>query len=374
MYKEFNYDITAYELQGKHTSSKTKGNSSAWYFRNESVGNLLTYSADSTYSLYLNSSAYKKMLPSVYREYCKTITKAAAIASSQAIGSGQEEHADSLAVESMREVLGIMPFSARIVIGEGERDKAPMLYIGEMLGSGEFEIDVAVDPLEGTTLCANGMPGAMSVMAIARRGGLLHAPDVYMQKIVVNADVGDNTVTIEKSFEQNLKDLSQKLKKPLSQVTVCMLNRARHRLWIEEARALGVRVKLISDGDVLAGIQAGREGSGIDIYYGIGGAPEGVLAAAAVSCFGGFMECKLLFENEAEKMRASNTGITNFDALYRISDMVKGDTIFCATGVTDSDLIKGVNRSQKNIKTSHIVMHREAGYMGITHDTNLINS
>lgn len=287
------------------------------------------------------------------------VTESAALAASRWMGRGERDIADGAAVERMREALGAMDISGRIVIGEGERDEAPMLFIGEELGRGGFEVDIAVDPVEGTNLVANGLPNSIAVMAISERGGLLNAPDTYMKKLAVGPKAGPY-VHIDAPVRENLQAVANALEKPINEVTVVILDRPRHADLIKEVREAGARIKLISDGDVDACIATAVQGTGIHVAMGTGGAPEGVLAAAALKCLGGQFMGKLEFRNDEEKERARAMGFGDFNRLLTINDLIKGKhLVFCATGITDGDLTRGVRFFGNNARTHSIVMHSD---------------
>jgi len=290
------------------------------------------------------------------------VTEAAALSASRWTGLGDEKAADQAAVNAMREALNGLQIEGTVVIGEGERDKAPMLYIGERVGTGTGpKIDIALDPLEGTTLCATGGPNSLAVVAIAEHGNFLHAPDVYMDKIAVGGGLPDGVVDLDASPEENIKNLAKAKKCDVSDVTVMVLNRTRHEERIARLRAAGARVFLLQDGDVAGVIATATRDTGVDMYLGIGGAPEGVLAAAALRCIGGQMQGRLLFSEEDEKQRASRMGITDFDRKYSLLDMAKGDVMFAATGVTDGAMLKGVKRFEGGASTHSIVMRASTG-------------
>lgn len=269
-------------------------------------------------------------------------TKKAALASYPFIGKGDEKGADQAAVSAMRKAFQKIPFQGKVVIGEGERDEAPMLFIGESVGQkkGPF-MDLAVDPLEGTTLCAENKKGSLSVLAASDKGNLLHAPDCYMDKLACGPQL-KGVLNFEDPLEEKLKKASKALKKPMKDIGVVVLNRKRHEGLIENLRSLGVQVHLIQDGDVSAAIQTCRKDSGVDILLGKGGAPEGVLAAAALKCLGGDFQGRLVLKEEKERKRAKGMGIKDVDAIFRRDEMVKGECIFCATGVTPGPLVGGV--------------------------------
>ena len=290
-----------------------------------------------------------------HQYYAKELTKNAALACYDWIGKGKEKAADAAAVEAMRNTFNKIDIDGRIVIGEGERDKAPMLYIGEKVGCGKFAIDIAVDPLEGTTICAKAMPNSISTIALAARDQLLNAPDTYMDKIAIGKGLPKNIVNLDDSLKNNLINLARAKKCNLSDLKVCILDRLRHEELIRKCHELNIQVSLTGDGDVSAAIATCFKHH--DIYIGIGGAPEGVLAAAALKCLGGQMQGRLIFDDESQKTRAKDIGILDLNKIYSINDMVKSDVIFCATGVTTGWLLNGVKISKQRIKTSHIIMH-----------------
>lgn len=289
------------------------------------------------------------------------VTEAAAIASARTVGLGDESLSDRAAVEAMRSSFNRIEMRARVVIGEGERDEAPMLYIGEELGTGRGpEVELAIDPLEGTTICAHGMSNAIAVAAMAEPGGFLHAPDVYMNKIAVGP-VGRGSIDIRESATWNIQRFAKAKSCELSEVTVVVLSRPRHQDLIREIRALGCRIRLIQDGDVSAAIAVCEEDSGIDMLIGIGGAPEGVIAAAALRCLGGDIQGSLIFRNEAEKERARKCGIEDFDRAYALEDLAKGPVMFTATGVTTGTFLRGVNFGHRSCTTYSVVMRSSTG-------------
>ncbi|MDQ2864731.1 MAG: class II fructose-bisphosphatase [Candidatus Eremiobacteraeota bacterium] len=285
------------------------------------------------------------------------VTESAALAASRWMGRGERDAADGAAVERMREALGDMEISGRIVIGEGERDEAPMLYIGEELGRGGTEIDIAVDPVEGTNLVANGLPNSIAVMAIAERGGLLHAPDSYMKKLAVGPKAAPY-VHIDAPVRENIEAVANALEKPINDICVVILDRPRHAQLISDVRSAGARIKLISDGDVDACIATAIDSTGIHIAMGTGGAPEGVLAAAAIKCLGGNFMGRLEPRNQEEADRAVAMGFGNLDRVLEIDDLVKSNNVvFCATGITDGDLMRGVRFFGNHARTHSILVH-----------------
>ena len=291
------------------------------------------------------------------------VSEAAAIACAPLIGRGDEKAADQAAVNAMRDQLNLLDISGVVVIGEGERDEAPMLFIGEEVGTGKGPaVDIALDPLEGTTLTAKDMPNALTVIAMAPRGTLLHAPDVYMDKLAIGPGFKPGTVTFNMSPSERVSALAAAKGVSTTDITVCVLERPRHEALIEELRGTGASIRLITDGDV-AGVMhcAEPDVTGIDMYMGSGGAPEGVLAAAALKCMGGQFFGKLMFRNDDERARARKAGITNFDRVYTRDDLVRGDVIFAATGVTQGSILRGIERTPGHITTESILMRSKTG-------------
>ncbi|MGB0687335.1 MAG: class II fructose-bisphosphatase [Paracoccaceae bacterium] len=291
------------------------------------------------------------------------VSEAAAIASADLIGRGDEKAADQAAVNAMREQLNMLDIAGVVVIGEGERDEAPMLFIGEEVGTGNGPgVDIALDPLEGTTLTAKDMPNALTVIAMGPRGSMLHAPDVYMEKLAIGPGFAPDTVTLDMTPSQRVEALAKAKNCGPENITVCILERPRHEDMIEEVRATGASIRLITDGDV-AGVMhcAEPQITGIDMYMGAGGAPEGVLAAAALKCMGGQIYGRLLFRNGDEKGRATKAGITDFDRIYTRDDMVTQDVIFAATGVTGGSLLPGIKREVGFLTTETILMRSKTG-------------
>lgn len=300
------------------------------------------------------------------------VTEAAAIASARLMGRGNEKEADQVAVNAMRTWLNHMDIKGRVVIGEGERDEAPMLYIGEEVGTGNGpEMDIALDPLEGTTVTARGDSNALSVIAAAQKGNFLNAPDTYMEKIAVGADCRD-VISLNATATENLNAIAAVKKCEVKDLTVIILDRPRHEPLISEVRSSGARIKLIRDGDVSAAIATCRsKETGVDVLMGIGGAPEGVLAAAALKCFGGGFQGKLKFQNDNEKERAKKMGITDFDKVYSLNELANGPVMFAATGVTNGDYLKGVFFFSGGCNTHSVVMRSATGtrrYIESIHD------
>ena len=293
------------------------------------------------------------------------VTEYAAIAASKQVGRGDEHAADLAAVEAMRDALNQLDFDGTIVIGEGERDEAPMLFIGEKVGRAQGtgpKIDIALDPLEGTTIAAKNGPNALAVLAIAEEGGLLNAPDVYMDKIAIGPGYADDVIDLRKSVTENVVSLARAKGVAPADIVACVLDRPRHEALIKELRALGCGIMLIGDGDVAGVIATTNPETGIDLYIGSGGAPEGVLAAAALRCVGGQFQGRLVFRNEDERSRARRWGITDLDRIYKLEDLAQGDVIFAATGVTDGSLLQGVKRRRDgSITTESIVMRASSG-------------
>ncbi len=293
------------------------------------------------------------------------VTEAAAIAAAKMVGRGDEKAADAAAVDAMRTALNQLPMDGTIVIGEGERDEAPMLYIGEKVGNAQGtgpKIDIALDPLEGTTITAKAGQNSLAVLAIAEGGGLLNAPDVYMEKLAIGPGYPPGTIDLDKSVADNISAIAAAKGVDPVDITACVLDRERHAGIIAELRAIGCAIHLISDGDVAGVIATTNPDTGIDVYLGTGGAPEGVLAAAALACIGGQIQGRLLFRNDDERARAKRWGITDLDRIYALEDMAKGDCIFAATGVTDGSLLKGIRRRKGGCVTSEtIVMRASSG-------------
>lgn len=285
------------------------------------------------------------------------VTEAAALSASKQMGRGDEKAADQAAVDAMRTAFDYLDIDGTVVIGEGERDEAPMLYIGERVGKGSGpKVDIALDPLEGTTITAKGGPNALAVIAMAEQGGFLNAPDTYMQKIAVGCSLPENLVDLDASVQENLTNLAKAKKTDIGSLVVCILDRPRHEQIIADVRAAGARIALINDGDVSGVIATAQPDTGIDMYIGTGGAPEGVLAAAALRCIGGQMQGRLVFRNEDEKARAAKWGITELDKKYCLQELAQGEVMFAATGVTTGSMLKGVRYFPGGAKTHSLVM------------------
>ncbi|WP_373999659.1 class II fructose-bisphosphatase [Bdellovibrio bacteriovorus] len=290
------------------------------------------------------------------------VTEAAALASATWVGRGEEKTADKAAVDAMRKAFDHIRMDGTVVIGEGERDEAPMLYIGEKVGhktEDSPKLDIALDPLEGTTICATGGPGSISVIAVAEQGKFLHAPDTYMDKIACGPGAKGH-IDIDKSATENIKAVAKALGKSVSEMTVVILNRPRHEKLIAEARATGARINLIGDGDVSAAVSTGWNDTGIDLLLGIGGAPEGVISAAAMQCLGGDFQGRLKFRNDEEKARAKRMGVSDLEKKFTIDELASGPVMFIATGVTDGSLLKGVRFMPGGQAKTHSIVMRSA--------------
>jgi fructose-1,6-bisphosphatase II / sedoheptulose-1,7-bisphosphatase len=291
------------------------------------------------------------------------VTERAAVAAARLRGRGDEKAADQVAVDAMRAELNRLPIRGTVVIGEGERDEAPMLYIGEEVGTGEGpEVDIALDPLEGTTICAKNLPNALAVISIAEKGTLLYAPDVYMQKIAIGPGYPAGLIDIDAPARDNIANLAKAKGVPVGEITACILDRPRHAELIEEVRSTGVAIRLIGDGDVAGVIHTtDPDETGIDIYLGTGGAPEGVLAASALRCIGGQMQGRLLLDTPEKVARAAKMGVSDPNKIYTMNEMARGETLFAATGVTDGNMLSGVRFGRHDIQTHTIVMRSSSG-------------
>jgi fructose-1,6-bisphosphatase II / sedoheptulose-1,7-bisphosphatase len=299
------------------------------------------------------------------------VTEAAALAASRWMGRGDEMAADQAAVDAMRRALNGLAIDGTVMIGEGERDEAPMLYIGEKVGAGEGpEIDIALDPLEGTTITAKGGTNAMAVIAMAEKGGFLNAPDVYMDKIAVGGGLPKDLIDLDEKTPSILKNLAKAKGKELSDIVACILDRPRHAELIAAVREAGARIMLISDGDVAGVIATTMPESGVDIYFGVGGAPEGVLAAAALRCIGGQFQGRLVFRNDDERGRATGYGITDFNRKYGLEELANGDVMFAATGVTDGTMLRGVRQTAHGASTHSMIMRSRTGTTRIIEATH----
>ena len=302
------------------------------------------------------------------------VTEAAALAASRQMGRGDERMADQVAVDAMRNALNSLDIAGTVVIGEGERDEAPMLYIGEQVGTGKGpKIDIALDPLEGTTITAKGLTNSLAVIAMAEHDGFLNSPDVYMDKIAVGSGLPPGIVDIDNEPAVNLANVAKAKGLDVTDIVACILDRPRHEDLIKKVRDAGARIMLITDGDVSGVMATSEEASGVDIYMGSGGAPEGVLAAAALRCIGGQMQGRLIFRNDDERARAERCGITDFDRKYDLLDLASGDVMFAATGVTNGTMLNGVRRFSGGAKTHSLVMRSKSGtvrYIEAEHNFN----
>ena len=284
----------------------------------------------------------------------------AALAAHSFVGKKDKIAADQAAVDAMRKELNKINMKGKIVIGEGELDEAPMLYIGEKLGTNEGpELDIAVDPLEGTNFAANNLPGALSVIAVAEKNNLFNAPETYMEKIAISSP-DKNIVDLDNTVEQNILNLADHKKKKPNELTACILDRPRHKKIIDELIRLNVKLKLISDGDVSGALLVSQEKFDIDIFLGIGGGPEGVLAASALDTFNCFFQGRFIFDNEEDKRRANKMGINNFKRKYEIEEIISGDSLFCATGITTGDLVKGIEITDNKIYSETLITHKSS--------------
>jgi fructose-1,6-bisphosphatase II / sedoheptulose-1,7-bisphosphatase len=300
-------------------------------------------------------------IDSKYIKVFARTTQMAAYGASLYIGKNDKKSADKAAVDLMRNELNKIEMKGRIVIGEGELDQAPMLYIGERVGNNKGnEFDIAVDPVEGTNFVAKNLPNSIAVLAVAKKGELFNAPETYMDKIVVGPGLPDNLVDLDNDLEKNIINLAKAKNKKMSELTACLLNRPRHNKIINILKSLNVNLKLITDGDVLGALLVADPKNKVDIFMGIGGGPEGVLAAAALSCFNCQMQTKLIFQNDNEKIRAKKMGIIDLDRKYNINDIIKGDVIFCATGITDGKLVKGIENLGTKFRSETYVTHKSS--------------
>jgi fructose-1,6-bisphosphatase class II len=297
------------------------------------------------------------------------VTEAAALSCARLTGRGDEKAADQAAVDAMRRAFDALAIDGTVVIGEGERDEAPMLYIGEKVGSGGPKVDIALDPLEGTTICATGAPNALAVIAMADGGNLLHCPDTYMAKIATGPD-GKGVVDLDKSPTENLHALAEAKRCKVEDLTAIILSRPRHEALIQEVRKAGARIRLIGDGDVAAAIATTKKETGIDLLLGIGGAPEGVLAAAALRCVGGEFQGRLAPRNDEEIERAKQMGVTNIKKKFQIEELAAGDVMFAATGVTDGDYLRGVHFFPGGATTQSVVMRSKTKTVRVINATH----
>ena len=295
-----------------------------------------------------------------------TVTSRAAIACQQFIGKNDKKNADKAATDTMRNEINKLELNGKVVIGEGELDEAPMLYIGEKLGSGgKLDIDIAVDPLEGTNFVAKNLPGALSVISIAEKGNLFNAPETYMNKLAVSNKVPHDATDLDFSIEKNIKNLADSLNKDISDITACLLNRPRHYEIIEELKKMNVKMKLISDGDVSGALMVTDDKYNVDIFLGIGGGPEGVLAASAIDAFGCKFQGRFIFDNEKDIKEANLMGIKDLTKKYEINEIVKGDSLFCATGITSGDILNGIIIDNNTYVSETLITHKSSNYKKI---------
>jgi fructose-1,6-bisphosphatase II / sedoheptulose-1,7-bisphosphatase len=307
-----------------------------------------------------------------YIDLFHKVSANAAYASFHMVGKKDKIAADKAAVDAMRKELNKIDMSGQIVIGEGELDEAPMLYIGEKLGSGNGpNLDIAVDPLEGTNFAANNLPGALSVIAVAEKSNLFNAPETYMDKIAITANE-KGIVDLDNSVAKNIKNLAEYKNTTPDKLTACILNRPRHKKIIEELRSLNVKLKLISDGDVSGALLVSDSKYDVDIFLGIGGGPEGVLAASALDAYDCFFQGKFIFDNEKDKIRAKQMGISDFEKKYELNEIVSGDSIFCATGITSGDLVKGIVLNEDSYISETLITHKSSGLKKIYKSTHKI--
>ena len=290
-----------------------------------------------------------------------TVTSKAAISCYDFIGKNQKKNADKAATDSMRNEINKLSINGEVVIGEGELDKAPMLYIGEKLGlGGNLNIDIAVDPVEGTNFVAKNLPGALSVISIAEKGNLFNAPETYMNKIAVSNKIPFEATDLDFSVEKNIKNIADSLNKDITDITACLLDRPRHNQIIDELKRLNVKMKLISDGDVSGALMVTDDKYDVDIFLGVGGGPEGVLAASAIDAYDCKFQGRFIFDNEKDIKRAKLMGIENLNKKYDLKEIIKGDSIFCATGITSGDLVKGISLNDKRYITQTLVTHKSS--------------
>ena len=309
-----------------------------------------------------------------YIEQFINVTTKAALASSFYVGQKNKDLADKAAVDAMRSELNKLNINGQIVIGEGELDEAPMLYIGEKLGVGDGpDFDIAVDPLEGTNFAANNLPGALSVIAIAEKNNLFKAPETYMNKIAINSN-NKEIVDLDFSIKKNIHNLAESLNKTPNEITACLLDRPRHKKIIDELRDLKVNLKLISDGDVSGALLVCDNKYKVDIFLGIGGGPEGVLAASALDSFDCFFQGRFIFDNDENQKRASSMGIKDFNKKYELKEIVSGDSLFCATGITSGDLVKGVSKKDNKFTTETFVTHKSTNFKKIVTKQDIIKT
>ena len=287
------------------------------------------------------------------------ITSLAAISCHKFVGKNEKENADKAATDSMRNEINNMDINGQVVIGEGELDEAPMLYIGEKLGKGgNLKLDIAVDPVEGTNFVAKNLPGALSVISVAEKGNLFNAPETYMDKLAVSNNVPNDATDLDFALEKNIKNIAEALNKNISDVTACLLNRPRHKTIIEKLQKMNVKMKLITDGDVSGALMVTNDKYNVDIFLGIGGGPEGVLAASAIDAYGCKFQGRFIFDNDRDISRAKKMGIVDLKKKYDLKEIIKGDSIFCATGITNGDLVKGIKVKDNKYITETLVTHK----------------
>ena len=308
-------------------------------------------------------------------EIFENITSRAALASYHFVGKKDKTAADKAAVDVMRNLLNNLDIQGKIVIGEGELDEAPMLYIGEKVGTGQgLEMDIAVDPLEGTNFAANNLPGALSVLAVAEKNNLFHAPETYMNKIAVGCNIPKNAIDLDNSLKKNIYNLADCKNKDITELTACLLDRPRHKKIIEELNELKVNLKLISDGDISGALLVSNEKYGVDIFMGIGGGPEGVLAASALDAYNCNFQGRFIFEKENDIYRAKKMGIKELDRKYELSEIISGDSIFCATGITSGDLVKGIKLIDDKYSSETLVTHKNSNTKKVIKRTENLTS
>ena len=308
-------------------------------------------------------------------EIFENITSRAALASYHFVGKKDKTAADKAAVDVMRNLLNNLDIQGKIVIGEGELDEAPMLYIGEKVGTGQgLEMDIAVDPLEGTNFAANNLPGALSVLAVAEKNNLFHAPETYMNKIAVGCNIPKNAIDLDNSLKKNIYNLADCKNKDITELTACLLDRPRHKKIIEELNELKVNLKLISDGDISGALLVSNEKYGVDIFMGIGGGPEGVLAASALDAYNCNFQGRFIFKEENDISRAKKMGIKELDRKYELNEIISGDSIFCATGITSGDLVKGIKLIDDKYSSETLVTHKNSNTKKVIKRTENLTS
>lgn len=303
------------------------------------------------------------------------VTSRAAIACYKFLGKNDKKNADKAATDSMRNEINKLEINGEVVIGEGELDEAPMLYIGEKLGAGgELNLDIAVDPLEGTNFVAKNLPGALSVIAIAEKGNLFNAPETYMDKLAVSSEVPKDATDLDFSLKKNIKNIADSLNKDIKDITACLLNRPRHQKIIDTLTEMKVKMKLLSDGDVSGALMVTDKKFNVDLFLGVGGGPEGVLAASAIDTMGCKFQGRFIFENDRDKDRANRMGIKDLKKKYELEEIIKGDSIFCATGITNGDLVKGIKRRDHKYITETLVTHKSSNLTDIVVSEDIIKT